>query len=226
MTDPEVLVAAGLADPDTGWSIGGYGAIAEFHPVAGDPMPDVVLSAAGGTVRTERGAVHVALVPGVQVVEGRDTAICVDAAAGSMNGRDVLTELGPDDGALRPSDRGAVVFDLGLGLAHVDFCVRTDDSALIDVLRSRVGSSLLDTQNPVMDAVKEASPHRVAVSRIGRIEVYQPIASRSRGVPLPEGPHTHVLPLLLARKRGHPVDAPVPDGWVVGLAIHRVGGGH
>lgn len=219
-------VAAGLADPATGWSIGAYGAIAEFRRVAGDPEPVVEATAAGGRVATARGALAVALVPGARLVEGRDIAICLDAETGAMAGRDVIAELGPDDDAIRGRDRGAILFDLGLGLPHVDFCVRTDDPDLAATLRAGAGVSLFDAGNPAFEAVKRASPHRVAVSRLGRIEVYQPIASRARGIALPDGPHTHLLPLLLARRRADLAEAPVPDGWFVALAIHAGDEGH
>ena len=44
-----------------------------------------------------------------------------------MNRRTVLTELGADRDALRPEDRGSILFDLGLGALQADFCVRIDD---------------------------------------------------------------------------------------------------
>ena len=57
-----------------------------------------------------------------------------------------------------------------------------------------------------------ANPHRVFVSRVGRIEVFAPIpAADGRS---PEGPHTHVLPKLLHLRRTHAATEPVPDGWV------------
>ena len=43
-----------------------------------------------------------------------------------------------------------------------------------------------------MAVILAASPHRVFVSRVGRIEVFQAIPSANGKSP--EGPHTHVLP--------------------------------
>ena len=57
-----------------------------------------------------------------------------------------------------------------------------------------------------------ANPHRVFISRLGRIEVYQPIPPPSGRSP--EGPHTHVLPRLLQSRRTHPATEPVPQGWI------------
>ena len=57
-----------------------------------------------------------------------------------------------------------------------------------------------------------ANPHRVFISRLGRIEVYQPIPPPSGKSP--EGPHTHVLPKLLKSGRTHPATEPVPEGLV------------
>jgi hypothetical protein len=50
------------------------------------------------------------------------------------------------------------------------------------------------------------------VSRVGRIEVFQPIPPADGKSP--DGPHTHVLPNLLHHRRTHPATEPVPDGFV------------
>ncbi len=47
---------------------------------------------------------------------------------------------------------------------------------------------------PAMAMILAANPHRVFLSRLGRIEVYQPIPPPSGKSP--QGPHTHVLPQL------------------------------
>jgi len=63
-----------------------------------------------------------------------------------------------------------------------------------------------------MKVILAANPHRVFVSCLGRIEVYQPIPPP--GGKSPNGPHTHVLPKLLAHGRTHAATEPLPDGWV------------
>lgn len=60
--------------------------------------------------------------------------------------------------------------------------------------------------------ITEASPHRVFVSRVGRVEVYQPIPpvhGRS-----PTGPHTHLLLDLLRHRRTHAATEAIPAGFV------------
>jgi hypothetical protein len=133
-------------------------------------------------------------------------------AAAAMNQRGVLTELGPDNEALRGEDRGAVLFDLGLGVLQVDCCIRTRDSELANGLRGYAGRSLFEPGNPVMGLILSASPHRVFVTRAGRAEVYQAIPQG--GGTAPEGPHTHVLPKLLAHRRTHAATEPIPSGLV------------
>ena len=40
MTELDAVVKAALTDEETGWNMGSFGAIAEFHHVAGDPSPE------------------------------------------------------------------------------------------------------------------------------------------------------------------------------------------
>ena len=63
-----------------------------------------------------------------------------------------------------------------------------------------------------MGLLLETNPHRVFISRIGRIEVYQPIPPPSGKSP--DGPHTHVLPKLLKSGRTHAATEPIPEGWI------------
>lgn len=220
-----------LADEDAGWNIGTFGALAEFHHVENDPPPLLIASDAGGEVVTARGGIRVAAVAGARPLAyeslGRPPhgwshalAFCLPKDAAVMGERVVLTELAPDGEALRDADRGAVLFDMGLGAPHVDFCVRTADEALIEILRAEEGRSLLEPGSTAMAAIVAASPHRVCGSRLGRIEVYQPIPPPLPGARSPEGPHTHVLPDLLKTRRTHSANTPIPDGWVAALNLH------
>ena len=139
-------------------------------------------------------------------------AFCLPEAQSVMHRRAALTELGPDAQALRAQDRGAILFDLGLGAAQVDCCIRTLSAELIDGLRGYAGRSLFEAGNPAMGLILRHSPHRVFVTRAGRAEVYQAIPAH--GGVSPEGPHTHVLPKLLAHRRTHAATEPIPAGWV------------
>jgi hypothetical protein len=129
-----------------------------------------------------------------------------------MNRRAALTELNADHEALKPEHRGSVLFDLGLGALQADLCVRIDDHDTAARLRSHCGRSVFEPTNPAMGLLLETNPHRVFISRIGRIEVYAPIPPASGESP--DGPHTHVLPKLLKSGRTHAATEPIPQGWI------------
>jgi hypothetical protein len=174
---------AHLSQRASSWSIGGYGAIAEFHWLPDDrPGNDSEIL----QVVTGAGALSLELRDGVvpHAYQGlsrhpdrwlQGISLCLPWRRARCGARTVLTELGPDLHAICPGDRGAVLFDMGLGLPHVDACVRTDSPELLKCLRAGCGQPVLAPGNGVMPAVKEASPHRVFVSQLGRVEVYQRI---------------------------------------------------
>lgn len=211
----------GLADWQTGWSIGTFGAIAEFHQDEGETAvvdrPDRLERA------TNRGAIR--LLPHADLrtiayealsprphrwIQG--VALCLPAETARRKVRTVVTELGPDEDAIRPEDRSAILFDMGLGAAQIDFCVRTRNPELLAALREAAGQPINATH--VMLAILKAHPHRVAISHLGRCEVYQKIGGPDTGGVSPPGPHTHVLPKLLATGRTHSANTPIPDGLV------------
>ena len=90
--------------------------------------------------------------------------------------------------------------------------MRIDDADVAADLRRHAGRPIFEAGNPAMGIIQHANPHRVFISRLGRIEVYQPIPPASGKSP--EGPHTHVLPKLLKGGRTHPATEPVPPGFV------------
>ncbi len=221
----EALLWDALRDPGTAWSLGSFGAIAEFMR---DPdeavaaLPDDRLGMA-----TARGAIALApsadLLPAAYetaVTSGWNhaVALCLPEGACAMSRRRVVTELGPDRHAARVEDRGSILFDLGLDLLAVDACVRTSDPEAVACLRSGVGQALFEPGNPIGPHMVAMSPHRVFLSRIGRIEVYAPIPPS--GGTSPEGPHTHVLPKLLNAKRTHATTTPIPFGYVPCAGLH------
>src|SRR5262245_35198310 len=139
-------------------------------------------------------------------------ALCLPERDCLMSRRDVLTELGPDNAALRAADREGVMFDLGLGCAQVDACIRVSDAAVASRLRALTGRNVFEADNPAMSIIVPHGPHRVFLTRIGRAEVFQPIPpSNGRS---PEGPHTHVLPDLLRHRRTHASTEHIPIGLV------------
>lgn len=228
MLDLEDVLESGLQQAEAGWNMGSFGAIAEFHHV-GDEAPPA--RTAPLMQVTNRGGVRIERLEGVRPVAyetlsprahrwSQAVSLCLPEAEAMMHRRDVLTEIGPDDAALRDEDRGAVLFDMGLAQPQVDFCIRTADADLLAVLRQNAGRSLMEDGNPAMPAILKAHPHRVALTKVGRVEVYQMIGGPDTGGTSPEGPHTHVLPKLLRAGRTHSANTPIPEGWVPCAGFH------
>ena len=214
------LLQREITNPDTQWSLGTFGAIAEFARDHDEPV-HLTQSADAVSAVTPRGGIALKSLPGNRPFASESItksgwnqriALCLPADDCAMNQRCALTEIGADHEALRPDDRESVLFDLGLGALQADFCVRIDDHSLAARLREHAGRAVFEPGNPAMGMILEANPHRVFISRLGRIEVYQPIPPPSGKSP--EGPHTHVLPRLLKSGRTHPATEPVPAGWV------------
>lgn len=214
-------------DWQAGWSIGSFGAIAEFHHDEGEAA--VVTGPL--TWATTRGAIRIERLDGVVPIAWEalsknperwqhGVVLCLPEAAARRIGRTVLTELGADMNAIRDEDRAAILFDMGLGQANVDFCIRTGDPDLIALLRAEAGRSLFERGNPAMGAILAQHPHRVALSAIGRCEVYQKIGGPDTGGVSPLGPHTHVLPKLMAAGRTHSANIPVPAGLMPCATLH------
>jgi hypothetical protein len=209
-----------IADADTQWSLGTFGGIAEFARDR-DETVSLTQSATGAAAVTVRGGIAIELSDHCRPFAfecitrtgwSQRVAFCLPADQCAMNRRTVLTELEADHAALRPEHRRSVLFDLGLGAMQADLCVRIDDHDTAARLRSHCGRSVFDPANSAMALLLETNPHRVFISRIGRIEVYQPIPPASGKSP--EGPHTHVLPKLLKSGRTHAATEPIPEGWI------------
>ena len=214
------LLHAQIADADTQWSLGTFGGIAEFSRDR-DEMVRLTQSATGAAAVTPRGGIAIELSDDCRPFAfecitrsswSQRVALCLPAGDCAMNRRTVLTELDVDREALQAEHRGSTLFDLGLGALQADLCVRIDDHDMVARLRSHCGRSVFDPANPAMGLLLETNPHRVFISRIGRIEVYQPIPPPSGKSP--DGPHTHVLPKLLKSGRTHAATEPIPEGWI------------
>jgi hypothetical protein len=214
-----------LSSPAHAWSMGSFGAIAEFMWDAGESRQRVDAHRLGCV--TPRGGLAIVPRADIRLVayeylsqDPRDwvhgIAFCLPADKAQMANRDVITELGPDTGALRVGHRQHILFDLGLQQGFVDIAIRTDDPALIAVLREACGSHLLTPDHPAMSAIIKAGPHRVFCTALGRLEVYQPIGTEKA----PEGPHTHVLPKLMASGRAFSANVPIPDGYLPMLTLN------
>jgi len=220
--EPFAVLHALMTDPGAQWSTGTFGAIAEFMREP-EEAAEVDLAPARLSAATARGAVALTADPAMRLVatetvsrnagQWRHTiSLCLPEGDCGMNRRQVVTELGPDREAVRTQDRNGILFDLGLGLLQTDACIRTTDPALIAALRLSEGKALFDPGHAVLMDILQASPHRVFVSRVARVEVFQPIPPPHGKSP--PGPHTHILPKLLRANRTHAATTPIPVGFV------------
>ncbi len=227
MDDIERLIDDMMADPRHGWSLGTFGAVGEFMRDEGEP----VTIAREGNARvaiTARGGLRVAPRPDLRAIAydtlardgeswGQSLAFCLPAPADMAQG--AVRSLGTDREALRAEDRDARLFDTGTGLGLVRFCVRTRDPGLIGALEALEGQPLFsDAGRLVMSEILRAQPARVVTSPVARVEVYSPIPAPDGTSP--EGPHTHLLPKLVASGRTHAANAPIPAGLQPVLMLH------
>ncbi len=222
-SDLHSLLSAQLEDQNAGWSIGSFGAIGEFHQRPDDVLSvdrpqDLYRVTDKGGIRLSAERLDAVTAIAFETLSprperwGQGVALCLHAEAGRSAQRGVLTELGPDGEALRASDQADILFDMGLGQVQIDFCVRVRDPHLLEVLRAQEGRSLTEPGNPAMAAILKCHPHRVVLSALGRVEIYQKIGGPDTGGVSPDGPHTHVLPKLLRAGRTHSANMPIPEG--------------
>ncbi|MEM9799188.1 MAG: hypothetical protein AAGA20_02615 [Planctomycetota bacterium] len=221
MTSLPNLIESRLADAETSWSVGCFGAIAEFHWTrdedcrAIEPMgretsrgsitidPDALGSDARGLAWESAGGHGKGWTQGF--------SLHIPSGEARMGARDTLTRIGDDaEGAL---------YDIGIGATDVDACVVTSDAELAAALDRSIGRSIWEDDNSVLAAIKEGSPTRLFRSKAAQVRVRQRIG-RSGGEPTPNGPHTHVIKNLLRTVRPHDARIPVPEGRSVVLSMY------
>lgn len=226
-TTPAALIDQMLADPRHGWSIGTFGAVAEFMR---DDEEEARVTRDGDAISivTPRAGIRVSPLEELRPI-AFDT-LSSDGETWGQSGlfclprpRDMdhagVRWLGKDAEALREEDRDADLFDLGVGRGHVRFCVRTRDADYIAALKAIEGKDVFGPEGgAAMGETLRAQPHRVAISPAGRVEVYAPIPLP--GGSSPEGPHTHLLPKMVASGKTHASNSPVPEGWQPVLSLH------
>lgn len=165
-----------MSDPETEWRIGEHAVFSRDS----DEEAEVSLDHAGGSILTGSGAVRLAVMANTRLVPAEDLSndlwvqaglLCLRDGDAGMANRSVLTELGSDMLAARPLDSLGILFDLGLGDAQTDLCARAADEELCAALRAREGS-VIENDDPILDAIKSASADFVATSRLGRIETF------------------------------------------------------
>jgi len=204
---PDDIVRRHLGDSVHRWSVGTYGAIGEFEYDADEPGLHVDLDRL--SVRSNRGAISVR-----DLREVRAFALIDDAGHTSE-----IAFCSPRRGFSRAivAALDAVTFDVGIGSPHIDMLVRLapHDAETASAMRACIGRPL---SREAATAIGRASPMRILVSPIARLEVDQPIPPP--GGCSPAGPHTHLLPHLLALGLPHSPDSPLPAGLYCGLSLY------
>jgi predicted Fe-S protein YdhL (DUF1289 family) len=199
------------------WVLGVFGAVAEFC-VGLDESCDIDDAGESFTACTSRGAIRFEISSQVRalgittVVESVKKEVVVLAVPKVGLRRPVnhsLAFLGPDQEAIRPEEREDRLFDLGLGAKAAGFCVRVSAPDLARDLEDRIGQGWADLLTGLSGRIVSASPTRVVLTPIGRVEVYTPIPPP--GGRSPDGPHTHFLPTQLAVGRETPPGLELPD---------------
>lgn len=203
------------------WSMGAYGAVAELAAPAGGSLA-VDLQGEQLEVRAEGGAMRLAAVPGLRAFalgDGKGPVSRIVLALHRARLRaapaHAVTSLGADAEAIDPGRRGQMLVDLGLGFANCRFCVRSDDRGLLNAMADQAGQPLARSRPPLVPHLLAASPTRVLVSPVGRIEIDTPILGRR-----PDGPRTHLLPDLLARQLEIEPGLPLPDAYAPCASLH------
>lgn len=177
-----------MSDPETAWTIDGYATFLRHR----DEEVEVTLDHAGGSIVAEGGAVRITvnamtrLAP-VECLNGESWAqaglLCLRNGDSGMARRAVLTEMGSDMMAARPTDRLGILFDLGIGREFADCCIRTSNDALCETLRKRVGEAVAD-DDALLEAINEAGSDYVTMSRLGRVETFGAAPSKRNDEPI------------------------------------------
>tara|TARA_B100000676_G_scaffold311511_1_gene381642 strand:- start:946 stop:1917 length:972 start_codon:yes stop_codon:yes gene_type:complete len=219
------LLRCYVSDAQTAFSVGSFGALAEFQRGTDEPC-ELDLGNQLQAV-TARGALRIdACQPVVAVAHEsisrrapqwtHGLTICSHSTPDMISRSATIAELGPDSEAVQAQHRAALLFDLGVCVGDTRFCIRTSDDELITLLRCQVGKVFVRLSEIVVGAIVAKDPHRVVYSKQARIEVYQPIG-RTR---TPCGPHTHLLPRLLRSARTHDPRVRLPGGLLPCLFVH------
>ncbi len=207
-----------------GWSMGVQGALAEF--IASGGRADVHRHGRTVEALTAGGGLRLAVTDATRAFAAADPhrrdgpgTVYLGVPRPSLPAPPAgVTILGPDRAALRPEDGGDILVDLAVGHPAAAFCIRTGDAALVARLRAAEGATWRAAIETVGPGIVAASPHRVVVTALGRIEVWNPIPP-DQGTS-PDGPHTHLLPALLATGRELPAGHTLPPDLAPATAFH------
>ncbi len=214
-----------LNQVSSSFSIGSFGAIAEFHRSSEESI--VLDNTNQLTMMTQRGAIRLEIPENTHPIAyeaisknqhrwQQGLAFCLPKAEASMHQRKGLTELGIDQDAIDNTQQDSILFDMGIDAYNIDFCIRTKDKKLIDLLRQSAGLSYEKLTDQLKTEIINTSPCHVVMSKLGRIEIFQAIGKEKT----PQGPHTHLLPKLFSKKITHSANTPIPENFTPCLTLH------
>lgn len=214
------LVAEGLADPEAIWSLGGFGALAEFGRTADEPVTWLgphrtgLVTARGGIRIDLAGAVPVAYETAFTGGWSHAVALCLPRERCPHPREGVVREVGPNEGAIRPENAGDNLFDLGLALPQGRIGLRGADAGSLQLLRGVLGRPAFGEGSPVPRLIATSALDLVVSTPLGRIEVFAGSVAGGRG------PRGFVVPRLLALGRTHAATAAIPEGLVPVATLH------
>jgi predicted Fe-S protein YdhL (DUF1289 family) len=220
------FVADKLRHRQGSWAIGCYGAVAEFRVEPGEDG-DIAVAGEIIAVRTPRGALRLRIGEEVRALAlheqpGRpDLRAIVLVQSRKRAGLPIaagLASLGPDRHAMLPEERQYGLYDLGLGRGTVRFCIRAAGPDLVAALDDAVGQGFPGCLRALAPKILWENPVRVVETALGRAEIRTPIPPP--GSVSPTGPHTHLLPELLAL--GHEIapDVEWPSAYAAGAIFY------
>ncbi|MEL6208396.1 MAG: hypothetical protein AAFR47_24355, partial [Pseudomonadota bacterium] len=228
---PAILdfVAATLENAAGTWVLGVYGAVAEVMRSPEEPV-EIRRDDESVVALTPRAALRITARRGTRAMAWREAqdrperiVLALPKVRLEEPGPAALTALGPDRDALMPGSADQPRVDLGLGRAEARFTIRSGDQALIDSLSATDGTAWPDHLAQTGAVIQAASPHRVIETPLGRAEIDAPIpapAGRS-----PDGPHTHLLPDLIAQRLAVPPLLAMPSAFAAGAIFYPAAGG-
>ena len=167
-------IAAQMADAETQWSLGTFGAIAEFARDPDEPVESQCAGAALSAV-TARGGIRIEPQPRPAAVRLRDhdQGKLEPAGRALPAGRSLRHER-PSRAdrawarrrcAARAGPRRASCSISASARLQVDACVRVSDPAVAAQLRAHCGQPTFAAGNPAGGIILAHSPHRVFISR-------------------------------------------------------------
>jgi predicted Fe-S protein YdhL (DUF1289 family) len=205
------------------WTLGCYGAIAEFV-CQHDEECCVTVAGETITARSPRGALRLTIGEQVRALQLRvgngygAIFLAVLKAKANLPVATTLTPLGLDECAIQPECRDQPWFDLGLGRDDLRFCIRSSSEELQDALNLVSGLPLSDVLQSVGATIITHGPARVVESPIGRAEIYTPVPPMDGQSP--DGPHTHLLSGHLTTGRATPLGIDLPPVYALGATFY------